>query len=299
MRFLLEHAKQCRYAVPAFNVNDLQSVQATVGAAEDEDSPVILAATPAALEYGGVDCLSALICVAATKAQVPVAVHLDHGRSFEWAQACIRRGFSSVMIDASKMPFEENVARTKEVAQAGHAVDVTVEAELGRIVKGDVVLSAEQRDAFMTDPDEAARFVDLTHVDALAVAVGNAHGLYAYEPRLDLERLDKIARRTDAFLVLHGGSGTPRLPEAIALGVVKININADLQVAFRSSVKQTLDTQPLDSLYAVDILGPAREAMREAARAKIRQFGSAGHGHQMAVRSLGSAHDPSGAGQVR
>ncbi len=273
---LMEHAKKEGYAVPCLNVIDVETLQAIIAAAEIEQSPVMLSVTPATLDFLGIEYFSAMAKVAAEKASVPVAIHLDHGRTFKHIQECIRNGFTSVMIDASRMPFEENVTITKKAIEAAHAVDVTVEAELGKLVLGTEKLEENQYNANMTDPDEAQRFVQETGVDSLAVSVGNAHGVYKHEPKLDLPRVEEIVKKIDGFVVLHGGSGTPRIPEAIKLGVAKVNINADIQVAFRESIKNTIDNNPLDALYAVDMMIPAREAMMKVAQAKMQLFGSSG-----------------------
>jgi fructose-bisphosphate aldolase class II len=228
------------------------------------------------LKYAGSQYFSALALAGAQNARVPTAIHLDHGSSFEWVVRAIKYGFTSVMMDASLEPYEENVAITRKVVEVAHAVGVTVEAELGHMLTGDVILTDEQAAKNMTDPDEAARFVKETGVDALAVAIGNAHGLYTYEPKLDFKRLETIVKKMDAFVVMHGGSGTPGLPECIKLGVTKINIASDVQVAFRESVKRTFENEPLESLHATDILTPATEAMKEVMKAKMREFGSYG-----------------------
>jgi fructose-bisphosphate aldolase class II len=280
MEFLLRHARSNGYGVPAFNVNNLESIQAAVEAAEEEDSPLILMGWEGDLEYAGSEYFSALALAGAKKARVPVAIHLDHGSTFEWCMEAIRWGFTSVMIDASPLPFEQNVAVTRKVVEVGHAAGATVEAELGHIETGDVILTDEQLAKNMTDPDEAVRFVEETGVDALAVAVGNAHGLYKYEPKLDFGRLETIVNKVNCFVVMHGGSGTPGLPKAIQLGVTKVNIGTDIAVAFRESVNRTLKDKPLEGLYQDAILNPATEAMKQVMKGRMQEFGSSGQGQK-------------------
>jgi fructose-bisphosphate aldolase class II len=280
MADLMRHARENRYGVPAFNVNDTYSIAAAIAAAEEEDAPLILMGWEGELEGPNMVYFSSLAVGAAQKARVPVAIHLDHGTSFAWAQRAIQHGFTSVMIDSSMLPFDENVAVTRKVVEAAHACGVTVEAELGHIIGADVVLTEEQQRANMTDPGEAARFVEATGVDALAVAVGNAHGLYKYTPKLDLERLETIVQRVQCHVVMHGGSGTPSLPEAVQLGVTKINIGTDIQVAFRESVKQTLQQYSLENLDSTSILGPATQAMKQVMVDRIRLFSANGQGRE-------------------
>lgn len=281
MDVLLKHAKESGYAIPAFNVYDLKSMQTAFEAAEEEDAPLIVMGYEGHIEYAGVEAFSTLALSGARRTDIPVAIHLDHGSSFEWAMKAIRNGFTSVMVDASRLPFEENVAITKKVVDAAHAVGVSVEAELGHIGKGDVILTEEQTEKSMTDPMEAALFVEKTGIDALAVAIGNAHGLYTYEPKLDFKRLEAISKNVDAYLVLHGGSGTPGLTEAIKLGITKINIFTDTQVALRNSIKRTLETRLLEDLEAIDLMKPASQEMKEVMRAKMREFNCHGQGSIM------------------
>jgi fructose-bisphosphate aldolase class II len=278
---LLQDAREHAYAVAAFNVWNLESTMAAVQAAEEEDAPLILAGGARTFAFAGLENWAAVTLQAARAARVPVAVHLDHGSSFELVLRCIRCGFTSVMIDASLMPLRENVELTKRVVEAAHAVGVTAEAELGHVGLGEEMSDQSQASQYLTDPDEAIWFVEQTGVDALAVSVGNLHGLYKFEPRLDLKRLEAIAQKTGACLVMHGGSGTPGLPEAIRRGITKINIGTDIQVAFKESLQGVLNTRPLKSLNSSAILAPAIVAMSEVMRAKIREFGSNGQASRM------------------
>lgn len=272
---LLKEAASGGYAVGAFNCNNMEIVQAIAAAAREERAPVIMQASQGAIKYAGIDYIVAMVRVAAGEAGVPVALHLDHGTSFAQVMQCIRSGFSSVMIDGSKHALEENIALTNLVLQAARAVGVSVEAELGKIggTEDDIVVS--EREALFTDPDEARYFVDRTGVDALAVAIGTAHGQYKGVPRLDFDRLRKIRSLIDTPIVLHGSSGVPddAIREAIEIGVSKINIDTNIREAFTDRTRQVVADQP-GEIDPRKILGPAREAATEIIREKIRLFGS-------------------------
>lgn len=277
-RILFEHARKENYAIPCMNIIDVETLQAIIDAAQEEDSPVMLSITPATLDFLGVDYFQAMAKVAVDKTDVPIAIHLDHGKTLKDIMSVIRHGFTSVMIDASSKSFEENIELTNKVIELARLLGITVEAELGQISgKEDV----EETECSMTDPDAAKRFVELTNVDALAVSIGNAHGVYKENPQIDMPRLKTIINNTDSFIVLHGGSGTPRIPEMIERGIVKVNINADLQVPFRNSIKETIESKGLENIYAVDLMIPAREAMKQAAKGKMRLFGSSGQGKRI------------------
>ena len=273
---LLQAAAAGGYAVGAFNCNNMEIVQAILAAAEAENAPVILQASQGAIKYAGLEYITALAKAAIAQAKVPVALHLDHGTSFEQAVRCIAAGFSSVMIDGSRLPFAENVALTKQVVSVARAVGVSVEGELGRIGGTEDDVSVAEAEAFFTDPDEAARFVAETGVDALAVAVGTAHGRYKGEPRLDFERLSRIAAKVKIPLVMHGSSGVPAdaVREAIRRGIRKVNIDTDIRQAFTEKLRAVLAGAP-DEIDPRKVLGPAREAAVEIIREKIRIFGSA------------------------
>ena len=193
----------------AFNANNLEIVQAIIGAATSQRSPVIVQASQGALKYAGLEQITAMVKTAARGSHVPVCLHLDHGTDFDQVMRCIHAGFSSVMIDASAYPLADNIDRVKQVVAVARAVGVSVEAELGRIGGTEEQVSVSEREAFFTDPQEAALFVKETGVDALAVAIGTAHGPYKGEPKLDLQRLEAIRALTQVPIVLHGASGVP------------------------------------------------------------------------------------------
>jgi fructose-bisphosphate aldolase class II len=298
---LLVPAKRKAYAVGAFNVNNLETVLAVSQAAAEEKSPAIVAVTPSAIKYAGLLYLARIAKTAAESSQAQMSLHLDHGEDFDTCSNCIAAGFTSVMIDGSHLRFEENISLTKRVVDLAHPKKVSVEAELGRLA-GVEEKTVEEKEAILTDPENAGEFVERTGVDALAVAVGTSHGAYKFkaEPRLDFERLEYISRRVDIPLVLHGASSVPRwiiekavkygaqlegakgIPEehiqkAISLGISKINIDTDLRLAFTATVREVLANSPKE-FDPRKILGPARDAMKEVIKDKMRLFGSSGKG---------------------
>lgn len=276
-RQILEHAEKNGYAVGAFNVNNMEIVQAIIMAAEETQSPVILQASQGALQYAGIEYISALAKVAAENASVPVALHLDHGTDFKQIMLCLRHGFTSVMIDASKHSLEENIKITKEIVEISHAVGVSVEAELGKIGGTEDDISVDERDATMTDPDEAVRFAKETGLDSLAIAVGTAHGPYKGEPKLDFDRIKAIKEKLNIPLVLHGSSGVPEasIKKAVENGINKINIDTDIRMSFNSGVREFAKNNP-DVYDPRKLLGPGREEAKRLIAEKMIMFGSAG-----------------------
>jgi len=208
--------------------------------------------------------------------KVPVALHLDHGTSFDQVIQCIRYGFTSVMIDGSKYSLEENIALTKKVVEIARAVGVSTEAELGKIGGTEDDISVSDKDAMLTNPNDVKYFVEQTNVDSLAVAIGTAHGQYKFEPKLDFDRLAKIRDLVDIPIVLHGSSGVPDkdVQKAISLGVRKVNIDTNIREAFVKGVREAVkDPKEIDPRK---LLGPARDEMIAIVREKIRIFGSSG-----------------------
>jgi fructose-bisphosphate aldolase class II len=293
-------ANKKRYAIGQFNVNNLEFLQAVLEIAEEKKSPVIVAASSSAIKYAGIDYLVAMVKTGAEKISAPVALHLDHGANQEEVVMCVDAGFTSVMIDGSHGTLEENIAVTRAAVEYAHKRGVTVEAELGRLGGIEDDVNVDEREAFLTDPDEAERFVKKSRCDALAVAVGTSHGAYKFksEAKLDIERIAVIKRRLGIPLVLHGASGVPKelldklvkfggempgakgVPDeayqkAIAAGINKINIDTDLRMAFVGAVRQVLVEQP-KVFDPRKILGPGREAVKNIVRQKIELFGSAG-----------------------
>lgn len=272
---LLKKAEAEGYAVGAFNCNNMEIVQAIVAAAEAEKSPVIIQASQGAIKYAGLNYIVKLVEVAADSVSVPVALHLDHGTSFEQVVKCMRYGFSSVMIDGSKLPLEENIAITKKVLEIARPLGISVEAELGKIGGTEDDITVLEKDAMFTDPQEAKTFVEATGVTSLAIAIGTAHGQYKGKPELDFERLEKIKKLVGIPIVLHGSSGVPDndIQKAIKLGVRKVNIDTNIREAFMKGVKDVLSKKPTE-IDPRKVLGPAREEMTAIVREKIRIFGS-------------------------
>jgi fructose-bisphosphate aldolase class II len=274
---LLKKAEAEGYAVGAFNCNNMEIVQAIVAAAEAEKAPVIIQASQGAIKYAGLNYIVKLVEVAADSVSIPVALHLDHGTSFEQVLKCMRFGFSSVMIDGSKLPLDENIAITKKVIEIARPLGISVEAELGKIggTEDDIIVS--EKEAMFTDPQEAKTFVEATGVGSLAIAIGTAHGQYKGKPELDFERLKKIKELVKIPIVLHGSSGVPDedIQKAIQLGVRKVNIDTNIREAFMKGVKDALAQKP-NEIDPRKVLGPAREEMIAIVREKIRLFGSSG-----------------------
>jgi fructose-bisphosphate aldolase class II len=273
LKTLMTRAEEGKYAVGAFNCNNMEIVQAIIEAAEAEKTPVIIQASQGAIKYAGLAYITGLVKVAAAQASVPVCLHLDHGTSFEQVIRCIRDGFTSVMIDGSKLPLEENIALTKKVLDVARAAGVSVEAELGKIGGTEDDISVSEREALMTDPEEARYFVEKTGVDALAIAIGTAHGRYKGEPKLDFARLKRVRELVEIPIVLHGSSGVPdeAIRTAIGLGVRKVNIDTNIREAFVKGVREAIAADP-DEIDPRKVLGPAREEMTRVVREKIRLF---------------------------
>jgi fructose-bisphosphate aldolase class II len=274
---LLLDAQKHGYAVGAFNTNNLEITHAIIRAAKAKRAPILIQISAGGLRYAGLDFLPMIVRKAAELANVPVALHLDHGPSFEVVMWALRKGFTSVMRDASRLPFDENVAEVVKVVEAAHFVGVPVEAEIGKIVGAEEHVVVGERDALMTDPDEAATFVAACGCDYLAVAIGNAHGFYKGDPNLDFQRLDAIREKVSVPLVLHGASGIPdkQIQEAVKRGICKINIDTEIRYAFKQKVSQILREKP-EEIDPRKILGPTIDAMQSVVEHKIDIFGSAG-----------------------
>lgn len=275
MANLLLTAKEKKYAVGQFNMNNLEFTQAIIEAAAEERSPVIFGVSEGALKYMGLEFTVAMAKAAADKYEVPVVLHLDHGSSFAVVMQCIRAGFSSVMFDGSHHPFDENIALTKKVVEAAHLVGVSVEGELGTIGGTEDDLAVAEEDAAFAKPEEAVRFWEETRVDALALAVGTAHGIYKGEPRIRYDIIEAVAGKIEAPIVLHGGSGVPdeSIRQAISHGVGKVNVNTENQIASTEVIRNILMAKP-ELIDPRKYLGPGREAIKEVVKTKIRLFGS-------------------------
>lgn len=271
---MLLKAQEGHYAVGAFNVENMEMVMAVIGVAEELNSPVILQTTPSTVKYAGLDYYLANVKVAAEKASVPVAMHLDHGSSFELAMQALRTGYTSIMIDGSHESFEDNIAVSKAVADACRPSDIPVEAELGKVGGKEDDLDGGEGNAH-TDPQEAKEFVERTGVSSLAVAIGTAHGIYKGEPKIDLDRLSEIREVVSVPLVLHGGSGIPdeTIKESIRRGIAKVNYATELRIAFSNGVKKVLAENP-------DVIDPkkygaaGRDSVKEFVKGRMEVCGS-------------------------
>ncbi|RAP73483.1 class II fructose-1,6-bisphosphate aldolase [Paenibacillus montanisoli] len=275
MNEFLPKAKANKFAVGQFNMNNLEFAQAITEAAMEEKSPFIFGVSEGALKYMGMEYTVAIAEAAAKKSGLPIALHLDHGSSFEVAMKCIRAGFSSVMFDGSHYGLEENIALTKEVVKAARAMGVSVEGELGTIGGVEDDISVDEEHASLAKPEEAIRFYEETGVDCLAIAVGTAHGMYKGEPKIHYDIIQKVTDAIPVPVVLHGGSGVPdeAIRLSIAAGVGKINVNTENQVACTNAIREVLAAN--GSVYDPrKYLTPARNAMKAVVQEKIRLFGS-------------------------
>lgn len=272
---ILDKANKNYYAVGAFNINNMECLQAIISAAEAKEAPVIIQTSEGAIKYAGLDYLSAMVRLAAEKTRVPVALHLDHGTTYETIMKCIASGWTSVMIDASKHDLKTNIELTKEVVKVAHACGVSVEAELGKLSGVEEQISVSEKDAIYTDPREAVTFVEATGIDSLAIAIGTAHGVYKGEPKLDFDRLKEIKSLLKMPIVLHGASGVGEedLRKAVELGVNKINIDTDIRLAFKAGCQEVFENTP-NEFDTRKICGRARIKMQEVVERKIEIFGS-------------------------
>jgi fructose-bisphosphate aldolase class II len=278
---MLKEAQKGRYAVGAFNANNMEIIQAIVETAEEEKAPVILQASQGAIKYAGLDSIVAMVKVMAEKVNIPVALHLDHGTDYYQNIKCLRAGFTSLMYDGSKLPFDENVKMTKKVVEMAHACDIPVEAELGQIGKmGDSDepgVALERVKESMAVPEEAVKFVELTEIDFLAAAVGTIHGCRTPFAKLDISRIERIRELTGVPLVLHGASGVndDEVRKGIVAGICKINIDTRIRMIFTEKMSEIIKTNP-EEIDPRKILGPAKDAAKEIIRDRIKVFGCSG-----------------------
>lgn len=279
MTEMLNKAKNEGYAVGQFNINNLEYTQAILQAAQAENSPVILGVSEGAAKYmGGFKTVVAMVkgLMEYYEMTVPVAIHLDHGSSFEKCVEAMYAGFTSVMIDGSHYPLEENIALTKRVVDVAHTIGISVEAELGRIGGQEDDLVVDDAEAMYAIPAECDRLVRETGVDCFAPALGSVHGPYKGEPKLGFDRMKEVMELTGVPLVLHGGTGIPTkdIQKAISLGTAKINVNTENQITSTKTVRKVLEEKP-DLYDTRKFMGPARDTIKETVIGKIREFGSA------------------------
>lgn len=297
----LRAARAGGWAVGGFNVYNLESARAVITAAMNLRAPVMVQTSEGAIRHAGLENMAAIVRSLAEGSPAPVALHLDHGKSIEVAEQAIAAGYTSVMIDTSRLPLDENIAATREIVEYAHVRGVQVEAEIGQLA-GIEDLGEEEAAATFTVPEDARRFVAETGVDSLTVTIGTSHGAFKFkgEPRLDFERLAAITRLIDSPIVLHGASAVPahdvalaerygaRLPQArgipeemirraISLGIAKINTDSDLRLAALGRMRQVLAERP-DIFNMYELMAEVEDAIRLAVEARIRLFGSEGKG---------------------
>ena len=274
---ILDIANEHNFAVPAFNISDYAMFNGIVEISESKSAPVILGIHPDEVKHVGVEMIAA-VTERAHRSSVPIAIHWDHGANYEQILTAIRNGFTSVMIDGSSLPFEENVALSKKVVDAAHAVGLSVEGELGTIGKTDDEAEDGSDAIIYTNPEDALRFVEATGVDSLAVAIGTRHGIYpeTLKPELELDLLRQIKDKVLIPLVLHGGSNNPNdeIAQAVKLGINKINISSDIKVAYHKKMREVLADVSLREPLIIQ--PPCIEAMKAVAGQKIDLFDAAG-----------------------
>lgn len=283
MREMLEDARKNHYALPAFDVSNYEMMKAVLEACEEEGSPALLMGLGVDLGGKGLPLITSMVREASNFFSIPVCFHLDHATDFEFIKAATEAGFSSVMYDGSVLPFEENAKNTAEIVKFAHSNGITVEAELGHVgnaMVGNETDSVQNEDPedTLTVPAEVVKFVEMTDVDALAIAIGTAHGVYKKTPTLRIDRLDEITAVCDRPLVLHGGSGTPddQMKMAIEHGITKINIYSDVVGAMNSALKNKLNSIENPSTWPAFVFEDARVQMKEVVKSKLRIFGSSG-----------------------
>lgn len=282
MKEMLADARAKKYAVPAFDVSNYEMMRAVLEVCEEERSPALLMGLEGDLQGKGMQLIPSMVSSASNFFNIPVCLHLDHATNFSLIRTAAESGFSSVMFDGSKLPFSENLARTEEVVRFAHEKGLTVEAELGHV--GDAMVGNENAttsgdddpEDTLTLPEEAYRFTETTKVDALAIAIGTAHGVYKKTPTLRIDRLQEIAKNCSLPFVLHGGSGTPdeQMQKAIENGICKINIYSDVVTGLNTGLKNKLDAISNPATWPMFVFEEARRLMKQTIRAKIRAFGS-------------------------
>ena len=292
---MFEKSMKEGFAIGAFNINNMEIIQAIIDAAQKQNSPVILQASSGAIKYARIKYSMKMVEAAVEETNIPIAIHLDHGADFETCKMCIDNGFTSVMIDGSKYSFEENIEITKKVVEYAHEHGVTVEAELGKLAGIEDAVVVSEADAAFTDPDQAAEFVHKTGCDSLAIAIGTSHGAYKFkgEPQLRFDILEKITKvLPNTPIVLHGAStvmpefvkqcneyggqlpGAQGVPEdmlhkAGTMGVCKINIDTDLRLAMTASIRKFFTEHP-DKFDPREYLSPARAAIKDMVKHKMK-----------------------------
>ncbi len=274
---MLRDARQGAYAVPGFCVWNAEMIRTVLQAAAQHNAPVILMSGPGEFPLLPPAVLGRIARAEAEPLQIPVAIHLDHGNSLEMVAECLDAGFTSVMLDASGQPFAENIRLTSRAAEMARQAGADSEGEIGAIGRADDISVQGARASMLTDPEQAAQFVAETNIDAVAVSIGNAHGIYAERPNLDFQRLSRISTLVDVPLVLHGGSGTPEqdIRRAISLGIAKVNVASALGHAFGSDLAARF-ADPDDNLWMPLQMVKALEAVAAVVKRWLELTGAAG-----------------------
>lgn len=297
---ILRRALSDGYGVGAFNINNMEVLQGIVEVLDEHGSPAFIAVSESAIKYAGFNYIISLVETASKETDVPLALHLDHGKDLDTIKMCIEGGFTSVMVDGSHLPFDENIEITRKVVDMAKQQGLSVEAELGRLSGVEDIVDVDEKDAILTDPEEAEEFVDKTGVDSLAVAIGTSHGAYKFKGKaeLDMERLEDISQRIDIPLVLHGASNVPEwavaeaekygaklgkakgvpdksIKEAVKLGICKINIDTDLRLAMLAGVREHLHNNP-ENFDPRKYLSAGKSNIKKVVTHKIEIFGSKG-----------------------
>lgn len=264
---MLEDAQKHHYAIGAFNIINMETIQAVTSIAEEKNTPVILQIYHTHLDFAGADYIAAIASVAAQNSTTPISISLDHGKNYESVVKCVNNGFTGVMIDLATSDYNKNVEITKKVVAVAREKGLSVEAELGQIFNASEPV--EIRNSAMTDPEIAARFVNDTGIDALAVSIGTAHGYYSSKPQIDFELLKKIIEMVSCPIVVHGGSNTPDedIREIVRMGVAKVNIGTDLMMAFNEGMNEVLSKDPCSPIDLV--LANGRKFVQDVVRHKI------------------------------
>ncbi|WP_251861911.1 tagatose bisphosphate family class II aldolase [Clostridium sp. Marseille-Q2269] len=272
---MLLKAQEAHYAVPAFNIHNLETIRVVVETASEMRSPVIIAGTPGTIKYAGPEYLVNILETAAKINNIPIALHLDHFEDVEKIKRYIDIGFTSAMIDASKKSYEDNIKTVKEVVSYANERGAVVEAELGKLDGQEDDLIVDKKDAMYTNPQQAKEFIEKTRIDSLSVAIGTAHGVYKGNPKLDYDRLRDIRKEVEVPLVLHGASDVPEMSvkNTIELGICKVNIATDLKIPFANAVKEYFKENP-NANDPRKYMTPGKEAMKRIVEEKIRMCGS-------------------------
>jgi ketose-bisphosphate aldolase len=276
---LYKKAKKEGYAIGAFNTSDLNITKAIIAAAEELNSPVIIETSEGEIDFLSPEVAAAEVIILAQNAKIPVALHLDHGKKMETVERAIKAGYTSIHLDGSALPLTENLELTQKAVKLAHKKGIPVEAEIGHIAggselhKGKIEISPDT----LTDPSEAAEFARATKVDIMAVAIGNIHGMYSNVPQLDFERLESITKKVKTYFSLHGGSGIPakQIKRAIRMGIVKVNVNTELRLAFHQGLLHEFEVNP-EEVIPYKYLPAGTEAVEKVVKAKIWILGSAG-----------------------